>query len=149
MRAILRSIFFTSMFLVLALAVVPVTAQIKPITDCGDLGIKCEKATASSLSSEILKIINAGLILVSITAVIMIVYGGIKYIISMGDDKDTEKAKHIILYAVIGLIVVGLATAIVDFTFGAINDNGGGSNGGGAPNSGDGDININGADHQV
>lgn len=47
-------------------------------------------------------------------SVMMIVIGGIKYAGSQGDPQGTAKAKGTIIYAIIGLIVAILATAIVD-----------------------------------
>lgn len=48
-------------------------------------------------------------------AAIFIVYGGICYITSAGDAGKVVKAKNVILYAVIGLMIVGLAEAITAF----------------------------------
>ena len=68
-------------------------------------------------------------------AVIAIIYGGVKYITSAGDEKNAEQAEHIILYAIIGLIVISLAVVIVNFTLNIVM----GGNGGGGPDPGDGD----------
>lgn len=48
-------------------------------------------------------------------AVLMIAIGGFKYIMSMGEPSATKKAKDTILYAFIGLFVVLLSGAIVNF----------------------------------
>lgn len=48
-------------------------------------------------------------------AVIMIIIGGIRYVISGGDSSAVTGAKNTILYAVIGLVVAVLAYAIVNF----------------------------------
>jgi hypothetical protein len=53
-------------------------------------------------------------------AVLMIAIGGIKYIMSMGEAGATKRAKDTILYAFIGLFVVLLAGAIVNFVIGKI-----------------------------
>ena len=55
-------------------------------------------------------------------ALIFVVYGGIAYITSSGDPGKVKKAKDIILYALIGLVVVALAEAITAFVFSRIND---------------------------
>ena len=89
--------------------------------DCDKAGLNCgESDDTSSLAETIFKIINAGLILVAAAALVAIIIGGIYYIISMGDTNKTETAKKAILYAVIGLIVVGLSLAIVKFTQGIL-----------------------------
>lgn len=48
-------------------------------------------------------------------ATIMIIYGGVLYAISQGEQAKVTKAKNTILYAVIGLIVALMAYAIVAF----------------------------------
>lgn len=85
-------------------------AQIKPVTGSG-LGIP-DKGT---LTEFIVNIINAGLALIGLAAAIYIIISGIRYISSSGDDGDAKKAKNGILYAVIGLVVIGLAAMIVNF----------------------------------
>lgn len=76
--------------------------------------------SGSGLMSAIRTIINVLLIFASLVAVIMIIYGGVRYIISRGDEDEAAAAKNTILYAVIGLIVIGLSAAIVNFVIGAI-----------------------------
>lgn len=48
-------------------------------------------------------------------AVIFVIYGGILYITSGGDADKTKKARDTLLYAVIGIVVVVLAIAIVNW----------------------------------
>jgi len=52
---------------------------------------------------------------VGIVSVIMIIYGGFKYISSGGDSGNVQSAKNTIIYAVIGLVVVAMAQFIVQF----------------------------------
>lgn len=54
-------------------------------------------------------------VIVGIVAVIMLVYGGFKYITAGGDSNNIQSAKSTILYAIIGLLVVALAQFIVQF----------------------------------
>jgi hypothetical protein len=49
------------------------------------------------------------------TAIIMIVVGGLKYVTSQGDSSGVASAKNTIIYAVIGIIIVTLAQVIVRF----------------------------------
>lgn len=65
-------------------------------------------------------VVNAFLILASIVASIYIIIGGVRYITTGDNEQGQEKAKQTILYAVIGLIVIGLAAVIVNFTVGAV-----------------------------
>lgn len=59
--------------------------------------------------------VNIMLFAVGILAVIMLIYGGIRYVLSGGDSGAVSSAKKTILYAVVGLIVAILAYAIVNF----------------------------------
>ncbi|MDK2899245.1 MAG: hypothetical protein PWQ10_432 [Patescibacteria group bacterium] len=59
--------------------------------------------------------INLLLYVLGAVAVIMIIVGGIYYVISGGDSAAITKAKNTILYSVVGLIVALLAYAIVNF----------------------------------
>ena len=49
----------------------------------------------------------------AILALAAIVWGGIKYVLSLGDEKKAEEAKHVIIYAVIGLLVIGGSFLII------------------------------------
>lgn len=61
------------------------------------------------------KIINILLIIVGVAAVIVIIIGGLKYVVSGGDPAGITAAKNTILYAVVGLVVAIMAGAIVNF----------------------------------
>lgn len=115
----LRTGIFTTVFLSLAIGMFPVMAKIEPIksSECDTLGIKCDGANDKSdkVKARISNIVNVALSLVALLAAIFIIYGGVKYIISFGESDEAEKAKKIILYAVIGLIVIGLAAVLVNF----------------------------------
>lgn len=54
-------------------------------------------------------------IVVGLISVFMVIMGGLKYITSGGDSGKVGEAKNAILYAVIGLVVVGVAQIIVQF----------------------------------
>ena len=70
------------------------------------------------------KITNTILYIVGIIAVVMLVIGGIKYVISGGDAKKVTDAKNTVLYAIIGLVVAFLAFAIVNFVISALPSSG-------------------------
>ena len=55
-----------------------------------------------------------------IIAVIMIIYGGIQYVTSVGNPQTTSKAKNTLIYSVVGLLIVIFAAAIVNVIVGAI-----------------------------
>ena len=54
-------------------------------------------------------------IVVAIASVIMIIIGGIQYVISSGDPTNIGNAKNTILYAIIGLVIALLARGIISF----------------------------------
>ena len=66
------------------------------------------------------KITNTVLYAVGIISVIMLILGGIRYVVSGGDAKKVTDAKNTVLYAIIGLIVAFLAFAIVNFVVNAL-----------------------------
>ena len=61
------------------------------------------------------QVTNTILYIVGIIAVIMLIIGGIKYLLSGGDSKKVTDAKNTVLYAIIGLVVCFLSFAIVNF----------------------------------
>ncbi|NTW61887.1 hypothetical protein HGB25_00505 [Candidatus Saccharibacteria bacterium] len=60
-------------------------------------------------------ITNAALYIIGALSVIMLIWGGIRYTISMGDSKNVEAAKSTIMYAIIGVVVALLSYAIVNY----------------------------------
>ncbi len=74
----------------------------------------------TSLQSYISLIINVLLGLIGVVAVIMLIYGGFRYVLSGGNEKSTSAAKDTILFAIIGIVVAVLAFAIVNFVIGGL-----------------------------
>lgn len=68
----------------------------------------------------ILVVVNYALGLVGVLALFFIVYGGFLYVTAHGDSQQVDKAKEIIIYAVIGIIVIGVAAALVNFVVSGI-----------------------------
>jgi len=67
------------------------------------------------------RITNTALYVIGAISVAMLVWGGLRYIISGGDSKKITDAKNTILYALLGLIIAFFAYAIVNFVLNAIN----------------------------
>ena len=63
---------------------------------------------------------NVLLFIVGALAVIMIIWGGIRYATSAGNAANVTAAKNTILYAIVGLIIAFLAFAAVNWILGAI-----------------------------
>lgn len=80
-----------------------------------DSGCDATPNNGANLNKVITTIVNILSIVVGVAAVIMIMVGGFRYVTSGGDSNNVTSAKNTILYAVIGLIIVGLAQAIVQF----------------------------------
>ena len=80
-----------------------------------DGGADCGKTNDLTLTGSIVTITNTLLFIVGIASVIVIIVGGLRYILSGGDPKNTTAAKDTILYAAIGLVVALLGYAIVNF----------------------------------
>lgn len=66
------------------------------------------------------KFSNIALYAVGAISVIMLIWGGLRYITSGGDSKKITDAKNTILYAIIGLVIAVLAFAIINFVLNAI-----------------------------
>lgn len=72
------------------------------------------------LTTTAIDIINVIVAAVGIVAVLVIVIGGVFFVISTGEAAKTKRAKDTILYGVIGLVIAILAYAIVNFVLGNI-----------------------------
>lgn len=79
----------------------------------------CAKPADDAAEKITSNVIKALMYIVGVLAVIMIIYGGVQYATSAGDAAKVTRAKNIILYSVVGLIVAILAFVIVNFVVGA------------------------------
>lgn len=71
--------------------------------------------SASEPKNVVEVIISTILYALGIVAVIMIIVGGFRYVLSAGDSAAVTAAKNTIFYAVIGLVIALLSIAIVQF----------------------------------
>ena len=65
-----------------------------------------------SFRSILRTIINFALYFLGLVATIMVIYGGFLYITSQGE--DTEKAKKVLMYSAIGIIIILISFALVN-----------------------------------
>jgi hypothetical protein len=72
------------------------------------------------LASVILNIINYVLAIVGVVALAYLIYGGFRYITSGGNETVVEEAKGIIINAIIGIIIIGVSAALVNFVVRAV-----------------------------
>jgi hypothetical protein len=68
------------------------------------------------------KVINIMLFIVGILAVVMLIYGGIRYTVSGGKPESVTAAKNTIMYAIVGLVVAILGYAVVHWVVGNIGE---------------------------
>lgn len=120
MRVLAGSLFF----LLVAPALAQVTGADIPIPSSLGEGIKAVEsnlvtpansglAKGASVATYIKNIILFLLSLVAVLGLLALVVGGLMYILSLGDESKAEHAKKIILYAIIGILVVGGSFMII------------------------------------
>ena len=114
--------FFASLVAVFALALlfVAVPQQVHAACGSGDSirsGIDCAPASQQSKTVEggLKSAVNTLLFVVGVAAVIVILVGGLRFILAGGNAQTISSARDTVLYAVIGLVVALLAYAIVNF----------------------------------
>ena len=122
----LRNIIYSLLFiicLVLASLVKPVSAftcpdktvrqgeSVSALSECNVEKTEGEK----SLMSNVSMLINVFASVMGFLAIGMIIYGGFMLLTAQGDPARIKRGKDIVLYSVIGLILVVLAYAIVNF----------------------------------
>lgn len=77
----------------------------------------------NSLGDFILAILAVITALVAVIALVALVWGALMYITSLGNDEKVEKAKKIIMYAIIGLVILGAAGILVNVVINLIMGN--------------------------
>jgi putative exporter of polyketide antibiotics len=84
--------------------------------DAAGTTASCTPAAApKTLSDTIATVINILSVIVGAVAVIMIIIGGFRYIVSAGNAEQAKGARNTLLYAVIGLVIIAMAQIIVQF----------------------------------
>ena len=122
----LRNIIYSLLFitcLVLASLVKPVSAftcpdktiregeSVSALSECNVEKTEGEK----SLMSNVSMLINVFASVMGFLAIGMIIYGGFMLLTAQGDPARIKRGKDVVLYSVIGVILVMLAYAIVNF----------------------------------
>jgi hypothetical protein len=97
------------------LAMTTSVAAVDPVTNAKNGVSAVAGAGGGDFAVFIKDIINILLFLIGSIAVIMIIVGGIRYVVSNGEQAAITGAKNTILYAVVGLVVAVMAYAIVNF----------------------------------
>lgn len=81
------------------------TSTCTPTTGTGTSGIQ-------NIAQRVTDVFS---VIVGAISIIMIIYGGFRYITSGGDSGKVGNAKNTLIYAVVGLIIVALAQLLVRF----------------------------------
>lgn len=114
---------FLPIILMIGLFALAVTPTVSAVTlREGAEAARCDGCPADLFGDNGIfkRITNMIVYMVGVIAVIMLIIGGIKYVISGGDSKKVTDAKNTILYAIIGLVIAFLAYAIVNFVISAL-----------------------------
>ncbi len=105
---------------ILPLGSVQAVEVLQPACDNAPTSTLCDESNKSGggnklygKDSLLAKATSLVAILVGVAAVIMIIIGGFKYVLSNGDSNAINSAKNTIIYAVVGLVVAVVAQAIV------------------------------------
>jgi hypothetical protein len=134
----LKNVFIalSGMAILLSPALVPAIAHADPAISTnlcsgsnvdlsGTASSNCTDTTSSTNIGNLLTtIINVFSVIVGVVAVIMIIFGGLRYIISGGDSGNVSGAKNTIIFALVGLIIVALAQVIVHFVLAKVGNTG-------------------------
>ena len=109
------------------------TPNVSAATDCdpGTAGLNTEcipqgqgqRSDLFGTDGVVTNIINTMLFIIGILAVIMLIFGGIRYVTSSGDAGRVTAAKNTVMYAIIGLIVAIVAWAVVNWVMSTLGDN--------------------------
>lgn len=78
-------------------------------------GADCVNNNAKTLPQVVSSILNILSWVVGAVSIIMVIYGGFRYVTSGGGQDGVKAGKDTLLYAVIGLVIVALSQVIVNF----------------------------------
>ncbi len=98
-------------------SVAALTANQEAVCKSIGAGKDCDKndSGGTDINRVIKTVIKIMSGLVGVLAVIMIIISGFKYVTAAGDSAKITSAKHTLVYAIVGLIIVALAQVIVKF----------------------------------
>ena len=119
---------------VLALSMISV--WLAPALQAADLTLQAgvNSAQGSGVATELFggngvvtSITNILLFVVGALSVVMIIIGGLRYVVSGGNSTSVTAAKNTILYAIVGLVIAFLAFAAINFVLGSLGSGTGGA----------------------
>lgn len=99
----------------LFLSLVPLLARAVEVTSpTGNLPWLADPNSRESSATVIASLIRFWILFSAVIAIIAIVWAGIQMILATGEDEKIKKSRKIIMFALIGLVITGLAYAVVD-----------------------------------
>ncbi len=81
----------------------------------GDENQDCTSGGETTVNRLLKTAINIFSLVVGVTALIMIILGGLKFVTSRGDPNNISAARNTIIYALVGLLIVAMSQFIVRF----------------------------------
>lgn len=87
--------------------------------DADAIGIPKIEASDNTVQN----VLNYVFALIGAISVLMIILGGVRYIVSSGDPQRISSSKNTIIYAIIGLIIAVSSAIIVNFIFSVVESN--------------------------
>jgi type IV secretion system pilin len=114
-KKLLKQIFLVFALMTGAIALVTIlpSAMGAELINPADNLVGPDTAGEGSIRVLIVRMVNYFLGFLGLLAVIMVIYGGVTYVTSAGEDEKIQNAKKIIMYALIGLIIILLSFVIV------------------------------------
>ena len=88
---------------------------------CGGVNLSNSNTTCADQSGTVNSLVKTSIGIISwivgVAAILMVIVGGFRYVISGGDSAATTSARNTIFYALIGLALAVLAQVLIHFVF--------------------------------
>ena len=116
----IQKVFLSIIFLILIITTIAPTvlvaadSTIEGLKATANIGYGTEKYK-TDVSSTIGEVVGAGLAFIGIVFLILMIYGGWIWMFAQGNEQEVEKAKGLIVAAIIGLLIVLGAYAITSY----------------------------------
>lgn len=94
------------------------TAQVPCPLGGGDCDTGLDKTGASSANLK--SILQVFLAIIGVVSILMIVIAGIQFITAQGESSGVVRARKVIIFALVGLLIATSAEAIVTFVIGRV-----------------------------
>ncbi|MBQ6394356.1 hypothetical protein IJH97_01185 [Candidatus Saccharibacteria bacterium] len=129
MKKIKKVVAAVLVFVGMLMPVIATTADTYAAVSCPPGSVRSSAPTATECNVEVTsksiwdvaaQVINVVLAVLGVATVIVIIIGGVNYVLSQGDPAKVKRAKDTIMYGVIGLIIALLAYAIVNFVLAGV-----------------------------